>query len=345
MSPPLVVAFALAGRVDIDLDKDALGYGKDGKPVYLRDLWPSLEEIQKTVTSALKPEMFAKKYGTLKDANPEWNAIKVTGGERYAWNEKSTYIQLPPFFENFSLTPGKIAPLANLRPMAILGDSVTTDHISPAGSFKSDTPAGKFLIERGVKPADFNSYGSRRGNDRVMTRGTFANVRIKNAMAGGKEGGFTKLQPSGEILPIYDASQAYIKSGTGLIVFAGVDYGMGSSRDWAAKGTALLGVKAVVAKSFERIHRSNLLGMGVLPLEFTGGQSAESLRLDGTETFSLPGLGEGLKPKQMLDLVIRRANGTEDKVALQVRIDTLIEVEYYRHGGILPYVLRQLLKS
>ncbi len=344
MSPPLVVAFALAGRVDIDLDKEPLGNGKDGKPVYLRDLWPSLQEIQQTVTRGLKPEMFASKYGALKDANPEWNAIKVTGGERYAWNQKSTYIQLPPFFEKFSLTPGTISPLKDLRPMAIVGDSVTTDHISPAGSFKSDTPAGKFLIENGVKPADFNSYGSRRGNDRVMTRGTFANVRIKNKMAGGKEGGFTKFQPEGEILPIYDACQMYAKRGIGLIVFAGVDYGMGSSRDWAAKGTALLGVKAVVAKSFERIHRSNLLGMGVLPLEFTGGQSAESLGLDGTETFSIPGLNEGLKPKQTLELVIRRANGKEDTVALQVRIDTLIEVEYYRHGGILPYVLRQLLK-
>jgi len=344
MSPPLVVAFALAGRVDIDLDHEPLGNDQAGKPVYLRELWPTLLEIQQTVARGLKPEMFARKYGALKEANPEWNAIKVTGGERYAWNQKSTYIQLPPFFEKFSLTPGTIVPLKDLRPMAILGDSVTTDHISPAGSFKADTPAGKFLIEHSVKPADFNSYGSRRGNDRVMTRGTFANVRIKNLMAGGKEGGFTKLQPEGEILPIYDACQAYAKRGTGLIVFAGVDYGMGSSRDWAAKGTALLGVKAVVAKSFERIHRSNLLGMGVLPLEFTGGQSAESLGLDGTETFSLPGLGEGLKSKQTLELIIRRANGQEEKVALQVRIDTLIEVEYYRHGGILPYVLRQLLK-
>ncbi len=231
-----------------------------------------------------------------------------------------------------------------MRPLAILGDSVTTDHISPAGSFKADTPAGKFLIEHCVKPADFNSYGSRRGNDRVMTRGTFANVRIKNAMAGGKEGGFTRLEPAGKVMPIYDACQAYAKSGTGLIIFAGADYGMGSSRDWAAKGTALLGVKAVVAKSFERIHRSNLLGMGVLPLEFTGGQNAEALGLDGSEVFSLAGLGEDLKPKQMLELVIRRTNGREDKATLQVRIDTLIEVEYYRHGGILPYVLRQLLK-
>ena len=345
MSPPLVVAYALAGRIDIDLDHDSLGTGKDGKPVYLRDIWPTLEEIQQCVTSGLKPEMFTSKYGALKEANPEWNAIKVGGGQRYSWDQKSTYIQEPPFFEKFSLTPGKITALADLRPMAILGDSVTTDHISPAGSFKAETPAGKFLSANGVKPVDFNSYGSRRGNDRVMTRGTFANVRIKNLMAGGKEGGFTKLQPEGEVMPIYDACQTYAKRGTGLIVFAGVDYGMGSSRDWAAKGTALLGVKAVVAKSFERIHRSNLLGMGVLPLEFTGGQSAESLALDGTETFSLPELGEGLKPKQILELVIKRANGSVDRASVQVRIDTLIEVEYYRHGGILPYVLRQLLKA
>jgi len=345
MSPPLVVAFALAGRVDIDLDHEPLGTGKDGKPVFLRDLWPTLEEVQQNVMRGLKPEMFTSKYGAIKDANPEWNAIKVGGGQSYGWDRKSTYIQEPPFFEKFSLTPGKISALNNLRPMAILGDSVTTDHISPAGSFKAETPAGKFLTENGVKPADFNSYGSRRGNDRIMTRGTFANVRIKNLMAGGKEGGFTKLQPEGEVMPIYDACQTYAKRGTGLIVFAGVDYGMGSSRDWAAKGTALLGVKAVVAKSFERIHRSNLLGMGVLPLEFTGGQSAESLGLDGTEVFSIPGLGEDLKPKQMLELIINRANGKEDRVQLQVRIDTLIEVEYYRHGGILPYVLRQLLKA
>ncbi len=344
MSPPLVVAFALAGRVDIDLAQEPLGTGKDGKPVYLRDLWPSLEEIQQNIARGLKPEMFTRKYGALKDANPEWNAITVAGGEQYAWSQKSTYIQEPPFFEKFSLTPGKIGALKDLRPLAILGDSVTTDHISPAGSFKADTPAGKYLIAQGVLPADFNSYGSRRGNDRVMTRGTFANVRIKNLMAGGKEGGFTKLQPEGQLTTIYDAAQDYAKRGTGLIIFAGVDYGMGSSRDWAAKGTALLGVKAVVAKSFERIHRSNLIGMGVLPLEFTHGQSAESLGLDGTEVFSLPGLGEGLKPRQALELVIRRADGREERAPLLARIDTLIEVEYFRHGGILPYVLRQLLK-
>jgi aconitate hydratase len=345
MSPPLVVAFALAGRVDIDLDHEPLGTGRDGQPVFLRDLWPTLEEIQGNVTRGLKPEMFGRKYGAIKDANPEWNAIRVSEGGRYAWDKKSTYIQEPPYFDHFAPGPGRIAPLANLRPLAILGDSVTTDHISPAGSFKADTPAGQFLIAQGVKPLDFNSYGSRRGNDRVMTRGTFANVRIKNLLAGGKEGGFTKLQPEGQVMAIYDACEAYAKRGVGLIVFAGSDYGMGSSRDWAAKGAALLGVRAVVAKSFERIHRSNLIGMGVLPLEFTGGQTAESLGLDGTEIFSLPGLGENLSPRQPLELLVRRANGREDRVPLVARIDTPIEVEYYRHGGILQYVLRQLLKG
>jgi aconitate hydratase len=345
MSPPLVVAYALAGRVDIDLTTEPLGIGTDGKPVYLKELWPSLQEIQENILKGLKPEMFQRKYSTIAEANPEWNEIQVTRGERYAWNEKSTYIQAPPFFAKFSLTPGKIAPLAGLRPLALLGDSVTTDHISPAGSFKADTPAGRYLLENGVAAADFNSYGSRRGNDRVMTRGTFANVRIKNRMADGKEGGFTKLQPDGKVMAIFDACQEYAKRGTGLIIFGGVDYGMGSSRDWAAKGTALLGVKAVVAKSFERIHRSNLLGMGVLPLEFPEGQSAEALGLDGTEVFSLPGLGEKLQPRESLELVIQRADGRVDKARLVARIDTLIEVEYYRHGGILPYVLRQLLKS
>jgi aconitate hydratase len=345
MSPPLVVAYALAGRVDINLLTEPLGKGSDGQPVFLKDLWPSHHEIQENILRGLKPEMFRRKYSTINEANPEWNSIKVAGGERYAWNEKSTYIQAPPFFAKFSMTPGKIAPLAGLRPLALLGDSVTTDHISPAGSFKADTPAGKYLLAEGVQAPDFNSYGSRRGNDRVMTRGTFANVRIKNKMADGKEGGFTKLQPAGKVMPIYDACQEYARSGTGLIIFGGADYGMGSSRDWAAKGTALLGVKAVVAKSFERIHRSNLLGMGVLPLEFPEGQSAETLGLDGTEVFALPGLGENLQPRQKMELVIQRADGRVDKATLVARIDTLIEVEYYRHGGILPYVLRQLLKA
>ena len=343
MSPPLVVAYALAGKVNINLDEEPLGTGKDGKDVYLKDIWPTREEIQENILKGLKPEMFREKYSTINEANPEWNAIPSTDGEVYAWDEDSTYIQLPPFFEGFTTEPGTITELKDMRPLAILGDSVTTDHISPAGAFKPETPAGKFLISKGVEPKDFNSYGSRRGNDRIMTRGTFANVRIKNKMADGKEGGFTKLQPEGEVTTMYDAAQSYKERGTPLIVFGGVDYGMGSSRDWAAKGTALLGVKAVVAKSFERIHRSNLIGMGVMPLCFKDGESVDSLKLDGSETFSLVGIGEDLKPGQDVTLEITRADGSTASTALTLRIDTAIEVEYYRHGGILPYVLRNLI--
>jgi aconitate hydratase len=343
MSPPLVVAYALAGSVDIDLSQDVIGHGKDGKPVYLRDIWPSREEILETVNRGLKPEMFRSKYADLSDANPEWNEIAVTGGALYDWNPDSTYIQNPPFFEGFSETSGEIVPLNNLRPLAIVGDSVTTDHISPAGAIPKDGPAGRYLTEHGVEPRDFNSFGSRRGNDRIMTRGTFANVRFKNRMADGKEGGYTKLMPEGEPMAIYDACKQYAERGEGLIVFAGEDYGMGSSRDWAAKGTALLGVKAVVAKSFERIHRSNLIGMGVLPLQFPEGVDAASLQLDGRETFSFPDLGADLQPGQSLTLVIAHADGSEEKVSLNVRIDTDIEIAYYRNGGILQYVLRDIV--
>ena len=343
MSPPLVVAFALAGKVNINLDEEPLGKGKDGQNVYLKDIWPTREEIQENILKGLKPEMFREKYSTINEANPEWNAIPITEGDVYKWNPDSTYIQLPPFFEGFKLEPGKIEALSDMRPLALLGDSVTTDHISPAGAFKPETPAGKYLTERGVEPKDFNSYGSRRGNDRIMTRGTFANVRIKNRMADGKEGGFTKLQPEGEVTTIFDACQEYKKRETPLIVFGGVDYGMGSSRDWAAKGTALLGVHAVVAKSFERIHRSNLIGMGVMPLCFQEGEDIDSLGLDGTETFSLKGISENLKPGQDVTLELKKADGSTSEATLKLRIDTAIEVEYYRHGGILTYVLRNLL--
>ena len=256
---------------------------------------------------------------------------------------KSTYIQEPPFFTNFSMQPGSLKPITGARALGIFGDSVTTDHISPAGAIKKSSPAGKFLIENGVTAEDFNSYGSRRGNDRIMTRGTFANVRIKNLMADGKEGGLTKLQPNGEIVPIFDACKKYREEGTGLIVFAGADYGMGSSRDWAAKGTALLGVKAVVAKSFERIHRSNLLGMGVLPLQFIEGQDAASLGIDGAQEYSIVGLDENLQPRQVVKLIVKEANGRTREISLTVRIDTPVEVQYYRHGGILPYVLRNII--
>ncbi len=346
MSPPLVVAFALAGRVDIDLDHEPLGTGKDGKPVFLKDIWPSQSEIAEHVARGLKPEMFKSKYAaeSLANATAEWKGVQGGTGARFSWKESSTYIQEPPFFKGFSMTPPPVPSLKKLRPMAILGDSVTTDHISPAGSFKEETPAGKFLIAAGVNKKDFNSYGSRRGNDRIMTRGTFANTQVKNLMADGKEGGFTKVQPEGKIEAIYDACQTYAQRGEGLIVFGGVDYGMGSSRDWAAKGTALLGIKAVVAQSFERIHRSNLIGMGVLPLEFIDGKNAASFNLNGTETFDLEGVTDPVKPRQSVTLVVHRANGSVDRVPLVARIDTAIEGEYYRHGGILPYVLRQILK-
>ncbi|MFM8656788.1 MAG: aconitate hydratase AcnA, partial [Chthoniobacterales bacterium] len=349
MSPPLVVAFALAGRVDIDLTNEPLGKDKDGKDVYLRDLWPSLEEVRDTMQSALKPEIFRKLYSDFAAQNPKWNEIPGSAGQLYAWDDKSTYIQNPPFFENFSMKPGTIADIKGARPLGIFGDSVTTDHISPAGAIKAASPAGKYLVEHGVEPADFNSYGSRRGNDRIMTRGTFANVRIKNLMVPGVEGGVTKHFGSGskdgEVMAIYDAAMKYKRAKTPLIVLAGQEYGTGSSRDWAAKGTMLLGVKAVVAQSSERIHRSNLVGMGVLPLQFEEGTSAQTLGLDGSETFDVVGLSEDVKPRQKLTLRITRADGKTQDVPVILRIDTPIEVEYYRHGGILPFVLRELMAA
>jgi aconitate hydratase len=343
MSPPLVVAFALAGRVDIDLANDALGTGKDGKPVHLRDIWPSLKEVRDLMQAALQPEVFRRLYKDFAAQNPKWNEISSSTGNVYEWDRKSTYIQEPPFFENFSMTPGSIKPITGARALGIFGDSVTTDHISPAGSFKKTTPAGKYLVENGVAVEDFNSYGSRRGNDRVMTRGTFANVRIKNLMVPGVEGGVTKLQPSGEQVSIYDASMKYQAEKIPLVIIAGQEYGTGSSRDWAAKGTNLLGVKAVVAQSFERIHRSNLVGMGVLPLQFKEGTTAQTLKLDGTETYDIVGLDANIKPQQDLTLKITRKDGTVENVAVRCRIDTPIEIDYYQHGGILPYVLRQLV--
>ncbi|HKJ91090.1 MAG TPA: aconitate hydratase AcnA [Oceanipulchritudo sp.] len=345
MSPPLVVAFALAGRVDIDLDSDPLGEDSAGKPVYLKDLWPSRVEIEACIAEGIRPQMYSDQYSDILNANPEWKEIETSRGNLYEWKDASTYIQKPPFFDGFSLKPGTIASLSEMRPLALLGDSVTTDHISPAGAIPENGPAGRYLKENGVEKKDFNSFGSRRGNDRIMTRGTFANVRIKNQMAGGKEGGYTRLMPEGEVVDIHDACATYARRGTPLIVFGGVDYGMGSSRDWAAKGTNLLGVKAVVAKSFERIHRSNLIGMGVLPLQFAEGEGIDSLQLDGSETFNLHGLDDTLKPGQTVELEIIRADGKRGRTELTVRIDTGIEVEYYRHGGILPYVLRHLLRT
>jgi aconitate hydratase len=344
MSPPLVVAFALAGRVDLDLSVDPIGTGKDGHPVFLKDIWPSLQEVRDQMQAALKPEVFRKLYSNFAEQNPKWNEIPSTTGNVYTFDGASTYIQEPPFFTDFSLTPGSINEIKGARVLGLFGDSVTTDHISPAGAIKKSSPAGKFLLDNGVSFEDFNSYGSRRGNDRIMTRGTFANVRIKNLMLGGKEGGNT-LGPDGAETSIYDASIAYQKQGVPLIVIAGQEYGTGSSRDWAAKGTNLLGVKVVVAQSFERIHRSNLVGMGVLPLQFKEGVTAQSLKLDGTETYDVVGLTAAIKPQQDLTLQVTRKDGTVENVSVRCRIDTPIEIDYYQHGGILPYVLRQIIAA
>jgi aconitate hydratase len=341
MSPPLVVAFALAGRVDKDLTTEPIGQGTNG-PVFLKDIWPSLSEVRDTLQAALKPEVFRALYTDFAAQNPKWNEISSSVGNVYEWDRNSTYIQEPPFFTQFGMQPGTIAEIRGARALGIFGDSVTTDHISPAGAIKKSSPAGRFLVDNGVEFADFNSYGSRRGNDRIMTRGTFANVRIKNLMLGGEEGGNT-FGPDGQKTSIYDAAVAYQAAGTPLIVIAGQEYGTGSSRDWAAKGTNLLGVKVVVAQSFERIHRSNLVGMGVLPLQFKDGASAQSLKLDGTETFDVIGLSPAVKPQQDLTLRITRKCGTVENIAVACRIDTPIEIEYYQHGGILPYVLRQLV--
>ena len=342
MSPPLVVAFALAGRVDLDLSTEPLGRDQSGAPVFLKDIWPSLQEVRDQMQAALKPEVFRRLYTNFAEQNPKWNEIPSTAGNVYAFDVKSTYIQEPPFFTNFSLTPSAIKPITGARALGIFGDSVTTDHISPAGAIKKSSPAGKFLLDNGVTFEDFNSYGSRRGNDRIMTRGTFANVRIKNLMLGGEEGGNT-LGADGVKTSIYDASMAYQKAGTPLIILAGQEYGTGSSRDWAAKGTNLLGVKVVVAQSFERIHRSNLVGMGVLPLQFKDGTTAQTLKLDGTETYDVVGLDGSIKPQQDLTLKITRKNGAIENVLVRCRIDTPIEIDYYQHGGILPYVLRQIV--
>ena len=340
MSPPLVVAFALAGRVDVDLSTEPIGEGKDGKPVFLHEIWPSLEEIQALMSSAFDPESYRRLYGSFADQNPLWNKIPATVGKIFEWDDESTYIRHPPYFEGYT---GKLSEASNLigaRPLAIFGDSVTTDHISPAGAIKASSPAGIYLQQKKVEVKDFNSYGSRRGNHEVMVRGTFANVRIKNYMVPGVEGGVTVHYPDGERMSIYDAAIAYEKENVPLIVIAGQEYGTGSSRDWAAKGTRLLGVRAVIAQSFERIHRSNLVGMGVLPCQFQG----ETPKLDGSETFDLLGLEDGLRPRQELTLVIHRGSEKEE-VKVTLRIDTPIEVDYYKSGGILPYVLQQLLSK
>ena len=342
-SPPLVVAYALAGRMDIDIVNDSLGNDKSGKPVYLRDIWPTPQEVETTMRDSVTSEMFRKEYADVFTGDEQWRALPIPEGDLYAWDEKSTYIKNPPYFEGMPKKPGSLTDLHGLRALAVLGDSVTTDHISPAGSIPHDTPAGKHLIEHGVQPKDFNSYGARRGNHEVMMRGTFANIRLKNMLAPGTEGGWTIHQPSGEKMSIYDAAMKYRDEHVPLIVIAGKEYGSGSSRDWAAKGTILLGVRAVLAESFERIHRSNLVGMGVLPLEFLPGETPKTLGLTGLETFEIEGLASNFEPRKKMKVRTRDASGKEKHFTAIARIDTPFEVAYYQHGGILQYVLRQML--
>ncbi len=343
-SPPLVVAYAIAGSLTRDLNTDPLGKDKDGNPVYLKDIWPSNAEIRETIDAALTPEMFRTRYANVFAGPKAWQDIKVALGETYNWQAGSTYIQHPPFFEGLSGTPADIEDITAARALAILGDSVTTDHISPAGGIAKDGPAGTYLSESQVRPQDYNSYGSRRGNHQVMMRGTFANIRIKNEMAPGTEGGVTKHVTTGDTMSIYDAAMKYADDGVPLVVFGGKEYGTGSSRDWAAKGTRLLGVKAVIVESFERIHRSNLVGMGVLPLQFKDGDNRLTLKLDGSETFDLTGIKDGISPGMDVNLTVHRADGSSDQVTLTCRIDTLDEIEYVKAGGILQYVLKNLNK-
>ncbi|MBU5594185.1 aconitate hydratase AcnA [Amphibacillus sp. MSJ-3] len=342
-SPPLVVAYALAGTVDIDIKDDPLGFDQNGKPVYFDDLWPSLEEIRDEVSKVVTPEIFKKEYENIFNSNQKWNAIETTDDDLYKWNDQSTYIQNPPFFEKLSKDPESVLPLSNLRVIGKFGDSVTTDHISPAGAIAKDMPAGRYLQENGVTPRHFNSYGSRRGNHEVMMRGTFANIRIKNQLAPGTEGGYTTYWPTEEVMPIYDAAMRYQEQGTGLVIFAGHDYGMGSSRDWAAKGTNLLGIKTVIAQSYERIHRSNLVMMGVLPLAFPEGVSADSLGLTGRETIDIA-IDESITPNQKVVVTAKAEDGKVTEFEAIARFDSEVEIDYYRHGGILQMVLRNKLK-
>ena len=344
-SPPLVVAYALAGTVDIDLTSEPLGVDAQGQPVYLGEIWPSLQEVQETIAACVRPQLFREKYANVFDGNETWNAIPGRQSDLYDWDVASTYIQEPPFFVDFNRQAPPIQPIHGARLLALLGDSITTDHISPAGAIPADGPAGKFLVEHGVTVRDFNSFGSRRGNDRVMTRGTFANIRLKNRLVPGVEGGVTVHMPSGEQMSIYDAAMRYRAEGVPLIVIAGQEYGTGSSRDWAAKGTLLLGVRAVIAEFFESIHRSNLVGMGVLPLQFLPGEGADALGLTGNEVFDLDGLDDTIQPQSAVKVRATRADGSTLVFQAVARLNTPIEVEYYRHGGILHYVLRGMLNT
>ncbi|MGA2214856.1 MAG: aconitate hydratase AcnA, partial [Bryobacteraceae bacterium] len=340
-SPPLVVAYALAGRVDIDLASEPIGAGSDGQGVFLKDIWPTPEEVQAVVKRSVRAEMFQKEYSEVFQGDDRWKSVKVPAGELYDWSEKSTYIRKPPYFDDMVDPATSVQDLSGLRVLAMLGDSVTTDHISPAGNIPADSPAGKFLIEHGVKPGDFNSYGARRGNHEVMVRGTLANIRLRNLLAPGTEGGWTVHVPTGEKMFIYDASVKYQAESTPLLIIAGKEYGSGSSRDWAAKGTLLLGVRAVIAESFERIHRSNLVGMGVLPMQFLAGENRESLGLTGLEEYTVTGIPEAVTTGSRARVWAKSDSG-EKTFEVVVRIDTPQEAEYYRNGGILPYVVRQL---
>jgi aconitate hydratase len=344
-SPPLVVAYALAGRVDLDLQREPLGTDESGKKVYLKDIWPSQAEVEDAAKKSVRTEMFRKQYAEVFQGDATWNSIPVPTGDLYEWSDRSTYIKNPPYFEHMVDPATSVKDLAHLRVLASLGDSVTTDHISPAGSIPKDSPAGRYLIELGVKPADFNSYGARRGNHEVMVRGTLANIRLRNLLALGTEGGWTTHVPSGEKMSIYDASMRYQKDGTGLLIVAGKEYGSGSSRDWAAKGTLLLGVKAVIAESFERIHRSNLVGMGVIPMQFLPDQNRESLGLTGAEEYFIDGIPDAMSSRGRAHVRAVATDGTEKRFEVIVRIDTPVEADYYRNGGILPYVLRQLIST
>jgi aconitate hydratase len=342
-SPPLVVAYALAGTVDIDLVKQPLGVDPEGKPVYLRDIWPTQQEIREVISSSVLPEMFSERYADVFSGTNAWQEIKAGQSELFEWDPASTYIQEPPFFQDLRLKPGSIQEIHAARVLAMLGDSITTDHISPAGAIPANGPAGKYLVEHGVGVRDFNSYGARRGNDRVMTRGTFANIRLKNRMVPGVEGGVTLHQPDGAQMSIYDAAMRYRQEGVPLVVLAGKEYGTGSSRDWAAKGTLLLGVKAVIAESYERIHRSNLVGMGVLPLQFLPGENVDTLGLTGSEIFHIEGVSDDIAPQGTVVVRVERADGSQFEFKAIARLNTHVEVEYYRNGGILHTVLRRMI--
>jgi aconitate hydratase len=341
-SPPLVVAYALAGSLKVDLVREPLGTDRQGRPVYLKDIWPSAREIAETVRKSVRRSMFKKRYGDVFKGDANWRRIKVAGALNYPWNAASTYVRNPPYFDGMTHAPEAVSDIVGARILGLFLDSITTDHISPAGAFPASSPAGKYLIARGVEPKDFNSYGTRRGNHEVMMRGTFANIRIKNQMVPGVEGGVTIHYPSGERMAIYDAATRYRKEGVPLVVFAGTEYGSGSSRDWAAKGPLLLGVRAVVTRSIERIHRSNLIGMGILPLTFEEGTSWQSLRLKGDETVTIHGLSGGIAPRQKMQAEIAFADGSRKTVPLICRIDTLDELDYFKNGGILQYVLRNM---